>query len=307
MAASLAIKNLSRNFGALKAIDDLSLEIPELAVAAFVGANGAGKTTTFSVIAGFLRANSGTIEISGEDVRAYRRRGGRMGLLPQDVQFYDERSIYRQLKMFALLEGLSGAAADAEVDRVLELAHLTEKAKEKPGALSRGMKARLGVAQALIGDPPIIILDEPTAGLDPRMLAEFRKTIDRLRGRSTIVISSHDLSELETLCDYVCMIDHGKLVRQGPLREMLGASSTVVYELESALTGVEDIAEKVAPWKVRLLESNKLEVSFDPREHKAADVNAAVLKILLESGAAIRNVRSERTLEQSYFEATDKD
>ncbi len=307
MAASLEIKNLTRRFGSLRAVDDLSMHVPELSVAAFVGANGAGKTTTFSVIAGYLRPHQGRVEIAGEEVGAYRRRGGRMGLLPQDVQFYDNRSVYRQLLMFARLEGMSSSQADAEVWRVLDLVHLRDKAKEKPGALSRGMKARLGVAQALIGAPPIVMLDEPTAGLDPRMLAEFRKTVEALRGKTTLVISSHDLSELEALCDYVCMIDHGKLLSQGPLREMLGASSKVIYELDSAVSDLSEIAAKLEPWQVRSVDERTLEVTFDPRQSTAAEVNSKVLRILLDVGFSIRNVKSERTLEQSYFEATKKD
>lgn len=305
MPVSLEVSRLTRRFGRLTALSELSFSVPAGSVTALVGANGAGKTTTFSVIAGFLRPHGGTVTVDGEDIYSYRRRGGRLGLLPQDVQFYDERSVERQLLLFARLEGFAVSAARKEVARVLELVHLQDKARQTPGALSCGMKARLGVAQALIGEPPLILLDEPTAGLDPRMLSEFRRTVDALRGKTTLVISSHDLSELEALCNYVCIIDAGRLVRQGPLSELLAASSTVQFELADELQDLKEIAAYLDPWKVSAAGERTILVRFDPREADTASVNSKVIRWLLEHNQSVLNVRSQKTLEQSYFEATE--
>jgi ABC-type multidrug transport system ATPase subunit len=301
MSGFLVIRDLHRRFGKHPALQGLSLDIPQNAVAALVGANGAGKTTTFSIIGQFIKAHRGSIEIGGKPLAEFRRSGGVIGLLPQDVQFFETRSVARQLLLFARLAGLKGAAARREVERVLALVKLEDRADSNPENLSRGMKVRLGVAQALIGEPPLVLLDEPTAGLDPVMLQNFRENIERIRGKTTIVISSHDLRELQALCDYVCMIEGGKLVKQGPLDRILGEVSKVTVQVGPIGGKLEVIRAALPDFDVHPGEGT-LTVGFDPRRFKIAAVNRAVLTVLLAQEVEILGLEAQKSLEESYLE-----
>ncbi len=301
---ALVIKNLRRSFRRVKALDGLSLSIPQGSVTAFVGANGAGKTTTYSLVGQFIRPHGGTIEVFGQPLRDFRASGGIIGILPQDMQFFEDRTIARQLLLFARLAGLSGNNAIREVLRVLELVKLRDRSDDLAGSLSHGMRIRLGVAQALIGSPPLVLLDEPTAGLDPRMIADFRETVEAVRGKTTLVISSHDLSELQEMCDYVCMIDHGKLLRQGPMEQMLGGVSSIVFTVENLTKDVRDLEAQMPAVDIVVEDKQTLVVEFDPSKFKIADINRAVLAWLLNNNMQVLEVRQLKSLEQAFLEAT---
>jgi ABC-type multidrug transport system ATPase subunit len=234
-------------------------------------------------------------------MQEFRRGGGVIGLLPQDVQFFETRTVARQLLLFARLAGFRGAAARSEVDRVLELVKLSDRADSNPENLSRGMKVRLGVAQALIGDPPLVLLDEPTAGLDPVMQQNFRENIEAIRGKTTIVISSHDLRELQALCDYVCIIEAGRLVRQGPLDGILGEVSKVTVQVGAVGEKANGIITALPDFQISMGEGN-LTARFDPQRFQVAEVNRRVLSVLLSHGVDILGLESQKTLEESYLE-----
>jgi ABC-type multidrug transport system ATPase subunit len=303
---ALVLKDLSRRFGKMRAIDKLSLVVPQYSVTAFVGANGAGKTTTFSLVGQFIRPHGGSIEVFGYPISKYRSLGGIIGILPQDMQYFEDRTIFRQLHLFARLAGLSGVGADEEVERVLEVVKLSDRMHEVAGDLSHGMRVRLGVAQALIGNPPLILLDEPTAGLDPRMLVDFRQSIEAIRAKTTIVISSHDLSELEELCDHVCMIDHGKLVMQGPMAQMLSGVSSIVYKIEAITRDPKELEEKLVSVDIVLEDKQTMVVEFDKSRHKVSDINRVVLAWLLNHQMEVLEVKQHRSLEQTFLEATGR-
>jgi len=301
MSGYLVIRDLERRFGRQRALQGLSLDIPKNSVTAFVGANGAGKTTTFSIIGQFMKPHGGSIEIGGVPMQEFRRGGGVIGLLPQDVQFFETRTVARQLLLFARLAGFRGAAARSEVDRVLELVKLSDRADSNPENLSRGMKVRLGVAQALIGNPPLVLLDEPTAGLDPVMQQNFRENIEAIRGKTTVVISSHDLRELQALCDYICIIEAGKLVRQGPLEGILGEVSKVTVQVGALGDKAKEILKALADFQITAGEGI-LTARFDPKRFTVAEVNRCVLSVLLSHGVDILGLESQKTLEESYLE-----
>jgi len=300
----LRIDSLHRRFKSEVALDDLSLSIPKNSTTAFIGANGAGKTTTFSILGQFIKPHGGKVEIDGVPLSTYRAKGGVISVLPQDVQFYENRTIYRQLYLFARLAGLNEKSACKEVYRVLELSNLIEKAKNRASELSHGMKVRLGVAQALIGSPSLVLLDEPTAGLDPKMLQEFRKNLKEIQGTTTIMISSHDLSELQSICDHVCMIDKGREVLQGSMKEMLGKSSRVKYRLGSEDLSLHSIQEDLPYYKFKLKEPNLLVVGFDSSEKEVEQVNHEVLSWLLGNRIPVLEVEARKNLEQTFIEET---
>ena len=300
----LQIRGLSRRFGRLKALNGLDMDVPKGSVCAFVGANGAGKTTTFAILGGFLRPNSGNITIGGVGLGRYRMMGGLLGLTPQDVQFFEDRTILRQLYLFARLAGLGSRAAAKEVDWVLEAVALNDKRFAVPGELSRGMRVRLGVAQALVGRPPLILLDEPTAGLDPKMQAEFRALIESIRGETTIVISSHDLRELESLCDYVCMIEKGKLLNQGPLKTLLAKSSYVVFVLDKFSGDIAPLQKLVPYADIKLKGENVVVASFDGEKIAPQDLNQVALRWFLDNKIGVISVEGQRSLEELFLRST---
>lgn len=301
---ALVVQNLSRRFGRTVALNGLSLSIPEKSVTAFVGANGAGKTTTFSVIGQFIRAHAGSVEVFGVPLADYRRQGGIIGILPQDMQFFEDRTIGRQLLLFARLAGLARPEAEREVMRVLALTKLTDRIHDQAASLSHGMRVRLGVAQALIANPPLILLDEPTAGLDPRMIVDFRETVDAVRGRTTLVISSHDLSELQEMCDFVCMIDHGKLVMQGPMEQMLSGVSSIRFSVAALTRDPRELEQQLPAVDFIVEDKQTLVVEFDRTRYQIADINRAVLAWLLNNGMQVLEVRQHKSLEQTFLEAT---
>lgn len=303
---ALALKDVTKRFGRQTALDGLSMTVPSKSIAAFVGANGAGKTTTFSLIGTFFRPDSGSIFVGGLPLAAYRRGGGIIGILPQDVLFFENRSLERHLLMFSRLAGFPPKAARVEAARVLELTDLSDRANALPSELSHGMKVRFGVAQSLVGSPKLILLDEPTAGLDPKMVASFRSIIENLKGTTTLIISSHDLGQLELMCDYLCIIDHGKLIRQGGMGQLLFKSSQIVYHLGAALPALSLFNTADPEYLFELRAPEVLTVQFNPEKHRVADVNALVLSILLKNDVPILEVESKRTLEEAYLAETDR-
>lgn len=303
-STALQFNNVSKRFGRQQALSKLSFEVPERSVCAFVGDNGAGKTTTFGVVGQYLWPDSGEVHAFGLPISRFRAERGVIGLLPQDMQFFENRSILRQFQLFAELSGLSRRSARVETERVLSLVGLLDRARERPENLSRGMKVRLGVAQALIGAPELILLDEPTAGLDPMLRVQFRSWIENLRGQSTIIVSSHDLSELQTLCDYVCIIQAGHLVRQGPMEEVLGGVYRLRFRVESVLLDWRLFHEKYPGISITSEGSEILLVEFDPQGKQLADVTRAVLSFLLEYKVGVFELTSVRSLEERYLEAT---
>jgi ABC-2 type transport system ATP-binding protein len=202
--------NLSKQYANKLALDNVSLTLTEGAPIALVGPNGAGKTTLFSLLCGYIQPTTGSIRILGHKPGS-KALQGLLSALPQDAALDPNFTIVSQLQFFAQLQGMTVAAARQEALRVLTLVDLTDSADAKPKSLSHGMGKRVSIAQALMGSPKIVLLDEPTAGLDPANAKKIRQIVKDLSGNTTFVISSHNLDELEKLCDQVVYLEHGKL------------------------------------------------------------------------------------------------
>jgi ABC-2 type transport system ATP-binding protein len=202
--------NLSKQYANKLALDNVSLTLTEGAPIALVGPNGAGKTTLFSLLCGYIQPTTGSIRILGHKPGS-KALQGLLSALPQDAALDPNFTIVSQLQFFAQLQGMTVAAAKQEALRVLTLVDLTDSADAKPKSLSHGMSKRVSIAQALMGSPKIVLLDEPTAGLDPANAKKIRQIVKDLSGNTTFVISSHNLDELEKLCDQVVYLEHGKL------------------------------------------------------------------------------------------------
>ncbi len=219
----LRIRNLQKTFGKYHALSDLNLEIPRGSLFGFVGPNGAGKTTTIKIICGLLMADSGTVEIDGCDIRQESNKvKGMTGYVPDYFGVYDNLKVSEYMEFFASCYGLDGLKARTRIMTLLEQVGLEDREDFYVDGLSRGMKQRLCLARALIHDPQLLILDEPTSGMDPRSRFDFKEIIRELHQQGkTILISSHLLSELSELCTDLGIIDEGHMVLGGSMQEIL--------------------------------------------------------------------------------------
>jgi ABC-2 type transport system ATP-binding protein len=211
----IKIKNLTKNFSNFVALDNLNLSIEENTCVGFLGPNGAGKSTTIKILTGLIRPNSGNAIILGKDVQHDIHNAlSDIGVLVEIPQFYSNLTPYELLSYFGKLRGMQKNNLENRISEVLEHVNLSEWTQKKIRTFSKGMKQRLGIACALLHNPTILILDEPSSGLDPRGMIEVRQIIKELKKQGkTIFMSSHLLSEVQEVCDAVAIIDKGKLLR----------------------------------------------------------------------------------------------
>ncbi len=306
-AAPLAIetRGLKKHFGRVRAVDGIDLAVPTGSVFGLIGPNGAGKTTCFSLVCGWIRPTGGTLRVLGRapgDVGALK---GRLAALPQDAQLPPNTGLLDSLAYFARLQGMTQAEARKEAERVLELVGLAAWGKVRAATLSHGMHKRVGLAQAFIGAPELVLLDEPTAGLDPKSAAHVRETISNLKGRATVVISSHNLFELEKLCDHAAILSHGRLVAQGTMESLTAADSEVVVELGAEPPpDTEARLEALAAVRAVHVEARRLTVRFSLEGHEPAQVTTEILRTLIDAGALVLSVQRGKGLERKVLEIT---
>jgi ABC-2 type transport system ATP-binding protein len=208
-------KNLTKYYGSKPAIRDVSFHIKKGEVAGLLGPNGAGKTTIIRILTCYMHATSGIILVDGLDCSEFSLQVRRMiGFLPESVPLYSDLSVDRFLGFSGTIKGLKGKQLKDAINRVISLCGLEEHRRRLIRHLSKGLKQRVGLAQALINDPPVLVLDEPTTGLDPAQIVEIRELIRSLKGKRTILLSTHILPEASQLCDKVLIIDNGKILRE---------------------------------------------------------------------------------------------
>ncbi len=284
------------------ALDGLSCSFPRGAISGLVGPNGAGKTTLFSAVAGYLQLQGGAVDILGEGPFDPFRLKGRLGMLPQDATLDLRLTPRIFLRGMGRLQGMSTAESEAAADRAVGDVNLMERADDRVGALSHGMRRRLAVASALLGEPELVVLDEPTAGLDPKEASSLRDILLGLRGGSSLIVSSHNLVELERICDHVVLIEAGRCLGQGTIAELTSK-------------GVEE-SWTLGPGEVPLdalraaLPSHTFELHDGTLVHRAPterDLDSGSIRIAGQLAAAsipIRGVRRGRSLEDSYLERT---
>lgn len=231
-APAIETHGLSKNFGKRKAVDDLTISIPAGSIAGFVGPNGAGKTTTIRLLLGLVRPSAGSATILGHPLTEPRHYLPRVGALIEAPAFYPSLSGRTNLEVLARL----GGYPRSRVSELLDIVELSNRARDRVGSYSLGMKQRLGVAMALLPDPDLLLLDEPANGLDPLGIIQMRDLLRRLREQGkTIFLSSHLLGELEQVTDWFVMLNQGKALFSGPARELLDRSGELVVEAEEAM------------------------------------------------------------------------
>jgi ABC-type multidrug transport system ATPase subunit len=315
MAASLAasLRRITKRFGARAAVDDVSLSIDAGSVYGLIGPNGAGKTTTFSLLAGYLKPSEGTVEVLGFSPTAVDSLRARLGVLPQDALLPPGDTVGEFLLQMARLQEIPEGKVHEFARRALEEVEGREWWSQRCGSLSHGMAKRVALAQAFLGEPEMVLLDEPTAGLDPRVAFDVRQLIGARKGRCTILVSSHNLQELETLCDSAAVLDRGRVVASGPMSDLTAANEQVRVQVAPGTSRgskpgqvpVQELRE-LPIVKSAEFDEERLEIAilFERKTADAETIIGAVLKVLLAHEVRISGVVKGRGLERRVMDLT---
>lgn len=311
----IKVEHLTKKYGEVLALDDLSFEIEEGQVYGFLGPNGAGKSTTMNIMTGCLSATAGSVTIGGHDVFEEPDAAKRLiGYLPEQPPLYMNETPLEYLRFVGEAKGLRGSELAAQIDEVAEQAGTSDVMRRRIGDLSKGYRQRVGIAQALLGEPRVIILDEPTVGLDPIQIIEIRDLIRSLGQSHTVILSSHILSEVQAICDKILIIAHGRLVAfdtPAKLEERLAATGEL-----SLTTDVSLDAARQALAGVKMLAEVLPEMGTDGFTHlrlRAAqeDLYATAREVFFafaERRLAILEMRlNKASLEDVFLELTDTD
>jgi ABC-2 type transport system ATP-binding protein len=306
----IQVSRLTKFFGDYPAVQDVSFDVPAGKIVGFLGPNGAGKSTTMRILAGYLTATSGRATIDGLDVLwdsvEVRRR---IGYMPESCPLYGEMRVNEYLHFRGGIKGIYGRKRRQQIDYVIRRCWLGDVRRQLIGTLSKGYRQRVGLADALLAAPPVLILDEPTAGLDPTQIRSTRELIRELGREHTILLSTHILSEVEMTCDSAIIIHKGRVAAQGSLAELKDRASAragVVAEFEGAideslvqrLPGVRDVDAQGTDDGVKL---------------RLPDVDAATLtpnlcRLAVERGWKVREIRPQRlTLEDLFVQITGRE
>ena len=297
MNEAIVTRALVKKYGRHAALDGFTLAVPRGSITGLVGRNGAGKTTWMMTVAGFVRPNSGEVSILARGPFDAAVHSGRFSILPQDSELPNEGRVRALLVGYGRLQGLSRKAAAQSADALIAAFNLSDKANSPIRALSHGMRKRVAVAQAFLGEPEVVMLDEPLSGLDPVEADRLRAFILSRRGRTTIVVSSHQLDDIERLCTHVAFVDGGKVERMETLRALTSDAGRVAYTLKAKPSDLAAL-EAACPG-VRLAVEGELLVAEFPAELSVEAVNAALVPGLLEFG--VLAVQPGRSLADAYL------
>jgi ABC-2 type transport system ATP-binding protein len=249
----IEVRNLTKRYGDLTAIRDVSFTVARGEIVGFLGPNGAGKTTTMRILTGFMPASSGTATVDGFDVfdNSFEVRR-RIGYLPENPPLYTDMTVDAFLQFVARIKGVARAEIADATDKALSVCGLADVRHRLTGHLSKGYRQRVGLAQALIHDPPVLVLDEPTIGLDPRQIIEIRKLIRELAGDRTVILSTHILPEVSQICEKVVILAGGRIALEERMETLLGKGVSLedvflqAISKEEALEEAENEAEAQA-------------------------------------------------------------
>jgi len=283
-------QGLSKRYGRIVALDKLDLEVERNTVFGFLGPNGAGKTTTLKVLTGLTRPTSGRAWVAGEEVSpASQTLRGKIGYLPEEPAFYNWMTGREYLAFVASLFGLPSPEAGRRCDELLELVDLSRDASRRIGGYSRGMRQRLGVAQALMNKPSVLFLDEPCSALDPFGRAEVLGTLYRLKEQATTVfMSSHILADVERICDVVAIIDKGKLVVESGVEELRQRFASPIFEIEFEQPATPFVSMVEAmPW-VYKVEPDQAATKLRVHARDLARAKAELPGLVVQSGLTLR-------------------
>lgn len=316
MTNSIQVENLRKQYGDFMAVNQLNFSIQPGEVVGFLGPNGAGKSTTLKMLTGFLAPTEGHATIQGIDVLADPISAQRqLGYLPENAPLYPDMTVHEYLTYIARIRGLGRSERHQAIERVSAQCAIKDRWHQPIGELSKGFRQRVGLAQALIHDPPIVILDEPTTGLDPNQIIEMRKLIRDIGRTKTVILSTHILSEVQVTCDRVIIIDQGTIVADGTVEEIIQQSQShlnwkVVLSTATVDFPLKHIIEKLSQIdgvdSVNHL-SNAIEGEYVFNIGCTQDIRRAVFDTIVRQGLLLLELSPSRDdLESVFHKLTEK-
>ena len=306
----IEINNLVKKYGDHVAVDDLSLTVEPGKIYGFLGPNGAGKSTTMNIITGYLGATSGEVKINGHDIFKEPEEAKKcIGYLPEIPPLYVDMTVREYLDFVAELKKLEKSLRKRYVEEAMETTGIIDVANRMIRNLSKGYRQRVGFAQAILGYPEIIILDEPTVGLDPKQIIEIRELIRKLGEKHTVILSSHILTEISAVCDHVFIISKGKLVASDATENLVslmsGAQEIEVTVRTDASEAQKELASITEVSKVEVKNEDAGELIVYAK--KGADVRESVFRALAEKHFAVLEMHTiEKSLEDVFLEITQE-
>lgn len=305
---SIRIQNLTKLYGQQKAVDKISLTVQPGEIVGFLGPNGAGKSTTMKIATGYLPPTDGTVEVNGFDVRTQSMEVRRsVGYLPEHNPLYVDLYVKEYLRFAGSLHGLKGGELSRRIADMIELVGLGREQHKRIGQLSKGYRQRVGLAQALLHNPPVLILDEPTTGLDPNQLADIRQVIREAGRDKTVLFSTHIMQEVEALCDRVVIINRGKIVADGPLSQLRSASSgagvVVVAEFEGELTDPKLLSTVPGVERIEPLGRGQYRITAQPD----TDLRGAIFRLAADRNLTLVGLRQQESSLEGVFKELTKE
>ena len=289
----IEIKNLTKRYGQIRAVDDISLTIKKGEILGFLGPNGAGKSTTMNILTGYISATSGSVSVGGYDIMDSPREAKRLiGYLPEQPPLYYDMTVNEYLRFICDLKSVPLKQRRRQLDEILYLVKIGDMRDRLIKNLSKGYKQRVGVAQALVGNPQVLVLDEPTVGLDPKQIIEIRKLIGALRHEHTIILSTHILQEVNAVCSTVAVINKGKLAASGSVSDFTAAEGTVSKFMISVVGGsgkseIQKVLQNVdGVRRVDFVRVDKDAFIFNVESEKKSDVRRGVFNALAHANMA---------------------
>jgi ABC-2 type transport system ATP-binding protein len=306
----IEVANLTKRYAGRTAVDDISFTVARGEIVGLLGPNGAGKSTTMRVLSGFMPASSGTVRVAGLDVFHDSVEARRhIGYMPENNPLYPEMRVREYLRFRARLKGLGGRRARERVTTVMEQCSLTDVSRRIIGQLSKGYRQRVGLADALVHEPDLVILDEPTIGLDPHQIRSVRTLIKSLGGRHTVLISTHILPEVEMMCGRVLIMFNGRVLASDTpenLQRRMAGGSQVIAEIAApiaALNAAVEALPEVEQMDITPMDGEFLRCALTPRE--GMDLRLPVATLAAQNGWILRELtRSRHSLEDIYVQVT---
>lgn len=310
----ITVEHLTKYYGDFMAVDDLSFEIDEGHVYGFLGPNGAGKSTTMNIMTGCLSATEGVVRVGEYDIFEEPEKAKRLiGYLPEQPPLYMNETPEEYLKFVGEAKGLKGKELKEQIEEVIEQTKIGHVRKRLISNLSKGYKQRVGIAQALLGNPKVIILDEPTVGLDPIQIIEIRDLIKQLGENHTVILSSHILSEVQAICEKVLIIAKGKLVAYDEpenLEKLLMASNAISFQAEVSKEEVEEILTSIGEiqeWTIEEMEDGIVQVEVRGNETDSRKICREIsLALGRREKAILEMVSHKANLEDVFIELTEE-
>lgn len=302
------IKNLIKRYGNVLAVDNVNMSIKEGEIFGLLGPNGAGKTTIISAIVGLCKIDGGEIKVFGKSLKEDEIEIKKnMGIVPQDIALFEDLTAYENVKYFARLYGLSGVLLKERVEETLNFVGLWDKRKEYPAKFSGGMKRRLNIACAITHRPKLIIMDEPTVGIDPQSRNHILDSIKILNDMgSTIIYTSHYMEEIEQICSYVVIVDHGRVIAKGTkeeLKEFVSTEEKIDITLSKVNFSIVDEIKKIDGVKDCIIEDNNMTVISNKNSKNIASIMEKIIKY--DSDIISLNIEKP-TLETVFLTLTGK-